>query len=407
MYKKTTLISLLLLCAALDTMAQSIRITPYRAPTALYFDAFRLFNYNRYEQGRIEVGLRWVIPNEAYSPHPARYLWTLNGYAAYGTRNREFAFGGGVQVRLPGTHGIRLRLSGIKDLELAASRRLGDYRMLNFSNNTGYVTSRYSAVRGIQLQGYWTIAPGWDAAVTIRQSLEEYRFDDTGRLFPAIDPSEVSPTRHFGESTLRFDYRKRLTLCWRGGRHQMADCPANFYMQALVQYDNTFFDRSLELFVQAGYATPGTPFSRLFDLSGTDHGFYFFRNSFLTVASNSLTSHLFVHTCLHYTLPHPLWQRSWTRPQPFAQINAQWGILADADNHGQTVCDGLSLQAPYMGVFEPAIGIDGLIRWQLIDLGFGMAYQLTPTAAPYHHSDFVHNFAILLIANLIIDQPLR
>ena len=123
---------LLLLFPALVIEAQSIRLTRYRAATALYLDAERLYNFNLYERHRFELGLTWVIPNES-CPEAKYFLgqWTLKGYGAYGTGDKEFKLGGSAQLRLPTRSNVRLQMSAYKDLERAASRRLSSYRMLS------------------------------------------------------------------------------------------------------------------------------------------------------------------------------------------------------------------------------------------------------------------------------------
>ena len=127
--RKNWIITLLLL-SALYTDAQSIRLTRYDAPNALYLNADRLYNFNMYERSRFELGLMWVSPNETAARQRKVFgQWRLSPYIAYGTGDHSWKYGLGTMLRLTGQHNVRLILWAYNDLERAASRRLNSYRM--------------------------------------------------------------------------------------------------------------------------------------------------------------------------------------------------------------------------------------------------------------------------------------
>ena len=410
--KKPTLLALLLLPALLAG-AQGVRLTRYDAPTALYWKANDLFRYNRYEQARFDLGLTWVIPNENARRQEGEPLrrplgqWQLHGDMGYGTADRELKGRLDIQLRLPGSLGTRLKLSGFKDMERAGERKLSGYDMLSVSQNTAMTSSRFSAVRGAQFEVSATPHSNLGFALALRQTWEEYRFDSVTRLYPAIDPAEQAPVRCFSELEGRLNCFRDLTLQVRTGR-MAVEGEARHYLRALAQYSHSTLPDGgcLSLFAQMGYATGGTPYSRLFDLSGSGGYAYYFRNTFLTVRPNTFTANLFAHLCVNVTAPLPLWELSWSRPQLFAQVNAAWGQLLDAGNTGRTVCDGMPLQAPYMGIFEPATGFYGLLHWGILDVGVAVAYQMVPLQAPYLSIDPSECFAFMAVAELIFDKKL-
>ena len=84
-----------------------------------------------------------------------------------------------------------------------------------------------------------------------------------------------------------------------------------------------------------------------------------------------------------------------------AQINAMIG-----SNGGQETADveGFTLRAPSKGLVEPMAGIDRLVRWGAFDLGFAMAYQITPESASYRRPQFIDRCALLGVATLIFDE---
>ena len=393
----------LLLIPSMHVGAQGIRLTRYDAPNALYLYSDRLFNFNMYERARFETRLIWVSPNQ-YAAQQRKVFgqWSVSPWLAYGTGDRGWKYGIGTQLRLPGPRDVRLRLWVYNDLERAASRRLVYYRMLTPSLNDGIVTSRFSGVKGAMFDVLFTPTRGLDIQAGIRQTWEDYRFDSTGCLYPTRNEGEQTDTRMFTEARSRIDSPHGVTLSLLSGR--MVDTGSHYYVQALAQYDADMGKTGLHIFAQAGFASQDAPYSRMFDLSGTAYSRYFFKHSFLTVRPNTFTTNLFAHLCLNYTAPLPLWELSWSSPHPFLQINAMWGHLLGQDESGSRIWDGLPLQSPNKGLLEPATGFNGLVHWGLMDIGFGMAYQICPTNATYLHEDITDNFAFAVVADFILDK---
>ncbi len=417
--RKNWIIALLLL-PTLCVEAQSIRLTRYDAPNALYLNADRLYNFNMYERSRFELGFAWVSPSETAAQQRKVFgQWCLTPYIAYGTGDRAWKYGMGAQLRLPGKGDVRLLLWAYNDVERAASRQLAEYRMLIQSLNDGLVTSRFVGVKGGGLDLTATPRRGLDLRVGLLQTWENYLFDGTGCLYPARDESQKSPTSMFTEARARIDWQKCVTLLLRGGRVRIENgnsgqgATANFqlstlnfqlkyYWQALAQYDADLGNTGLHLFAQTGYASQEAPYSRMFDLSGTAYAMYFFKHSFLTVRPNRFAANLFAHVCLNYTAPLPLWELSWSAPHPFLQVNAMWGHLLGQDAQGQRLWEGLPLQSPNKGLLEPATGFDRLVHWGLLDIGFGVAYQICPVSTNYIYDNIEDNIAFTIVADFIL-----
>lgn len=419
---KRWLITLLLL-PTIQLGAQSIRLTRYDAPNALYLDADRLYNFNMYERSRLELGLIWVSPSETAAQQRKTFgQWTLTPYVAYGTGDHGWKYGMGAQLRLPGRHGVRLAMWAYNDLERAASRRLNNVRMLMPSMNDGIVTTRYVGVKGGELHVGFRTAYGWNVLTSVRQTWEDYRFDNYGCLYPYRDMSQQAATDMFTEIYARADWRKALTLSIRAGRQRadrdsqfenelsqpdnsqltIRNPQSNYYWQALAQYDADIGETGLHIFGQLGFASREASYSRMFDLSGTAYAMYFFKQSFLTVRPNKFAANAFAHVCLNYTAPLPLWELSWSAPHPFLQVNAMWGHLLGQDANGQRIWDGLALQAPNKGLIEPATGFDRLVHWGLTDIGFAVAYQICPLKANYVYDKIEDNIAFTIVAELIL-----
>lgn len=399
---KRWLISLLLL-PTLQLGAQSIRLTRYDAPNALYLNADRLYNFNMYERSRLELGVLWVSPSQtAAQQRKAFGQWTLSPYVAYGTGDHAWKYGMGAYLRLPGEHSVRLGMWAYNDLERAASRQLGEYRMLTPSLNNGIVTSRYSGVKGGGLDVFFTPLRGLKMQIGGRRTFEDLRFDSRGVYYPAREGGIKKEWTAFTELYARLDWKKSATLYLRAGRSTGEI--TRLYYQVLAQYDSDLGQSGLHLYGQTGFASIEAPYSRMFDLSGTAYSTYFFKNTFLTVRPNTFTANIFAHICLNYTAPLPLWECSWSSPRPFLQLNAMWGHLLEQNDIGSIMRDGLLLQAPYKGLLEPATGFDRLVHWGLLDVGFGVAYQICPESASYRLPDMTDNMAITIVADFILDR---
>ena len=398
---------MLLLMSGLTLSAQNIRLTPYRAASALYLNLDHLYSYNQYEHSRIEAGFTWVTPNEtAEKPRVFIGQWSLGAYAAFGFKNKEFKYGGSVQLRLPSPGDVKIRLRGFNDLQMAASRRMNDYNFLLPQLNATFLASRFVSVRGAQLETSVSLRRNWTFSAAALLAWEQYRFNNAGSLYLRSTFAPFPTFLPHTNLTARLDHGRDFAIeatagITKGGSTPSGNIP---YLRMLAQYDGDPGDFGLHLFAQTGFVTPDAPYSRMFDLSGTGRTFYFFRNTFLTVRPNAFTSNFFAHLCLNYTSPLPLWQSSWSQPQPFLQVNAMWGRLFGQDYQGKLFHDGLELQSPYMGLFEPATGFDGLLRWGLFDLGFAVAYQLCPFKAPYLNDTPTDNFAFAIVATLIFDK---
>lgn len=408
---------LLTLAAALPAGAQSVRLTHYQAPSALYADVGRLFNYNLYEHARFEAGLTWVQPNISFSGTSVRGFlgqWTLSAYGAYGVQDRAFKYGASVQLR-PGNYlhpsrkDLRLRLAFKDDLERAASRRLEDYRMTATSLNTGYLASRFSRVQALEGKVIWKPATQWESSVGLRYSREQERFDSTGMLYVAqgtLLPPELAdspqPWVNFTEATLRVDYTDRdyhpthrLTLLLQPGVAYPSQPQP--YLRFLAQYAYGEVDAfgaavGLHLWAQAGYATGKAPTTRRFDVSGTGGTPYYFEHTFLTVPPNTVITDLFAHLCVKYIAPEPLWKSLYSNPRPFLQANA---AIADMGVHGGWLHKVADRSSPLL---EPATGFDGILRWGILDMGFAVAYRIIP----FDTINPTDNIAFAIVARLIV-----
>lgn len=383
--------------------AQSIRLTRYDAPNALYLVADRLYNFNMYERSRFNLSFQWVSPSETAAQRRHVFgQWTLSPYIGYSTGDHALKYAVATQLRLPGPNDIKLRFRIYNDLEQAGSRHLNSFTMMTPSTNTGIVGSRFSTVTGGHFDMAFSPRRKYNILLSIRQTWESYCFDRLGVFYPSAESERQTAPRSFTEAHARIDWPVGITVSLTAGH--VCSNHINNYANIIAQYNSSIAKTGVHLFAQLGFATRFTPYSRMFDLSGTAFSTYFFKNSFLTIRPNTFTANAYVHLCLNYTTPLPLWNLPWSAPHPFLQFNAMWGHLLGQDNQGHIAWEGLPLQSPYMGLFEPATGFDRLVRWGLMDIGFGVAYQLCPPKASYCPDNINENIAFVVVADFVLDN---
>ena len=398
-----------------NSYAQKLSLSHSFKHSRVSFDLDRLYNYNNYERHRWGAGLDWIIPLKYDDRYGTLFqnLFITNAYFGYGTGDHAWKYGAYAGFVFPRSVISGISVSYMHDLLLAGAHSFEAYDLLNTCNNSTYFSSRYSeadkitAMSQIELPG-----PG-----KLRLSYSHYRerllFNASNLLFPHIYDNDALPYQTY--NTVGVD------LLW--GEHWKLGFLTNVtnpdygdilnnklfslsFIRLLAQYSNkiSFKDNHghLALFAQSGYVTKSAPITQLFDLGGTGGGKYYFYNTFLTVRPNTFMSNVFSLASIRYTMGCGLWKTSLSEPRPFAQFNAMWGMFLGNDKASQTY-SGMLLHAPVDGLFEPCLGIDGILRWGLLDMGIATAYQMTPKNSYYHIDNFFDKFAVIFIAKLVID----
>ena len=396
--------------------AQSIRLTSYRSQTNITLDLNRAYNYNNYERNRWGMGIDLIQPLKYDKRYGTLFQNAFLGsaYVGYGTGDHAWKYGGSVGFIFPRAVFRGFDVFYQHDLLRVGSHSFDNYNIFNTTDNSSYFSSRYAGVDCISAHTQIDIPGPAMLHIGYTHSHERLLFDATGLLYPSIYDDDAMPYQTFDEAG--FD------LYW--GDHWKLGVLAGVtdgdgtkrYARVLAQYSNRFDfgDKagSLRLFAQGGsVATDNTPLSRRFDIGGTGGGFYYFNNTFLTIRPNTFMADAFALASIRYTSGWSLWKTTVSEPHPFVQLNALWGVL-----YGKSVVDGtgtyalygteptkyIALTAPFAGLLEPCIGIDGLLRWGMLDLGVAAAYQLTPKNSYYHLDNFLDKFAVMCVAKLII-----
>ena len=87
---------------------------------------------------------------------------------------------------------------------------------------------------------------------------------------------------------------------------------------------------------------------------------------------------------------------------PFVGLNIAWGLLRGMDTDGMLLHDDLTLQAPHLGIVEPVLGVNGLLRWGAVDWGLSVAWRIVPYDAPYRFTKASNNLSLMVTALLTL-----
>lgn len=404
------ILSALLLMLPLTALGQYIPLCHSGNGDSLALNIDRVWSYNLYEHSRWGAGVRYIHA----SPDKPRRL-VAEGYAGYGIKDKHGKWGLTLDAVRTGRHERHRYVSAAYDLFSVGNRRLTYPTLTDLGGYDAFMSRRlYHAER---------VAAGWRLHMNgkqwltaeLRYSAEQRLFDNTGLLYPARYHSPRVKTLYgYAEAEAGYWNPDAVTLLLTlGATEESGNCNPLYYLRALAQYDHSFHPArwlALSLFAQGGWCDGmehHVPYSRMFDLGGTWGAPLYFRNSLLTARPNEFTANAFALLSLHLATREPLWQ-GWndfaqigTYPKPFLGLHAAWGYLWGQDADGQKRWTGLDLQAPHRGFAEATAGIDGLVRWGVVDWGVAAAYRLTPAGAPYHNTNHTDNLALLITAALI------
>lgn len=373
---------------------QGIRLTGDPTQRALYLDLDRVWSYNLYERSRWGAGLRLLCGagSEAglrqydlwggYSPH-AQLL--TGGVAAEWHRGPSELFASaGNSIGAAG--GRNTRAASLRDLSTLSSF------MTKRMNERSYVLAGYRyKVAGMTFGG--------EAMVYAGRRL----YDGSGLLYRR-DGDEL-PREDGWEVRLRASNPWGLTLLLQCGDVWPE---RRAFMRLLAEWQRSWRGEVFggSVFAQGGIVSRGAPYTYMFDLGGTKGSPLYFERCLLTARPVEFTADLYGLATLRIELSKPLFSQ-WnglfsigSMPVPFVGINVAWGLLRGMDANGMLLHEGLALQAPYMGIVEPVAGIDGLIRWGVVDWGVAAAWRLTPVGAPYHSDGSKENLTIMITAKL-------
>lgn len=388
-----TLATALLLMIAASGAAQYVPLMR-EGKSALYLDLDAVWRYNLYEHSRWGVGLKYTHGDSL----------TLVANAAYGVADRQWKGSVGGNIILPCSHRVGT-LYGLLSREYApaGNRRMEAWKLTDIGSLSSLMDRRMSDQLAA-LAGYRWRTLRWRYAVDARLFASQRLFDNTRMLYLTADDTlyqeQGAELRIYAASASGLSAELLCGSVWPGPRP---------VIQILAQWERRFFTGplALDIYLQGGMVPPGVPYPYLFDLGGTWGAPLHFRQSLLTARPNEFTASAFTFLSSRWGWRDPLlqWWSSLLQlgcyPRPFVGIDAAWGYLWGQSPEGQMTWEGMEMQSPLYGIAEAVAGVEGLVRWGVVDWGVAVAYRIVPTNAPYHYASPRDNLALLITAKLI------
>ena len=398
--RQLTLAALALLASA-TAQGQYVKLTGDTSRTALYFNADRVWDYNLYEHSRWGGGLRLVV-------HPARLVFdevAADASLGYGVYDEQWKYGVALTER---RHGNTFYQRFRRDYFAAGSRRmdspwsdggqpLGSFWARRMTDETRVTLGMHRRTGRCR----WAVEGEWRRRGML--------FDGNRLLYlnqgESIGRSRLVAARLMMSLTCGFSAQLELGHILDppgGGSPHLA--------RLLTRYNRTFrlSPLLLKVYAQAGVTPPATEYADMFDLGGTYGAPVLLGNNLATARPNEFTANLFGLVSLRLRTAKPLYRVYSTlfsvgsNPVPFVGVNAAWGRLWGQGTDGRLVQQGILLQAPDRGIAEPVAGVDGLVRWGVVDWGAAVVYRLVPPSASYHLATPADNLTVLITASLTL-----
>ena len=393
--KRYWLITLLMTLFPITAGAQYIKVCGDTNRTALYLNIDRVWNYNLYEHSRWGGGLRMTMAKRI----------SFDGYLGYGTYDEQWKYGLAMNIRFRGPRQKSIYLSHTHDYFSVGSRHI-DSPSADNTSLLGSFWSRRMTEQQRYVLGYrwrtpfaaWVLEAVWTESGRL--------FDDQELLY--YNQGDVITSEGYWYGRLLMQHSSGLRLLAELGDWS-SDGPV--VARLLADYRKGFRlpTTNLQLYLQGGITPPSTDYEHMFDLGGLWGSPLYLRNNLMTARANEFTANAFSLLSLRLYTAKPLYKIYnslfvvGSNPVPFVGLTAVWGTLWRQDNQGQCLWTDIHLQAPYKGLFEPIVGVDGLIRWGLVDWGVAAAYRITPSSATYHFSAVSDNLAFLVTATLHLE----
>lgn len=387
--------------ASLETL-----LTGYIPGRYVHLDIRKFIDYNRYEGFRFGLGGR--------TSDQVSQVFSLDGYFAYGIRDKGWKYGGGITVNLHRGHELRFNLGYFHDVtesggisyhevwSLSSSAFIRNYmvQVMDITDEAkvslGFRAFRY-LTGNLYLARSW-LQPAGDYAFSIQDwnpsvSLTLFDYTEAGlQLRYAYDETFMQTPRgnKFSMGTnypiIYFNFARGMN--WLGGGY--------IYYRSEIKVTKSFQTKSLgetRMAIEAGMVSTDIPYSKLYAAPGSYRKFTFESEaSFGTMRLNEFLSDRFISLFIKHDFGNLLFRpRGRFQPEVALVHNMGFGTLRHKDNHDHIIINTLE-----KGYFEGGLLINNLLRLQILRYGLGVFYRY----GPYGFSKTIDNFAFKLTLQL-------
>ena len=363
-------------------------------------DVRRFLGYNRYEGYRLGFG--------GMTTDRVSRIFSLDGYLAYGLKDKDFKYGGGITFSIDPVNEIDVRAGAWHDviesggtgynqtLSLSGSEFFRSYMvsMMDISDGAD-ITLGFRAMKfltGDVFLKRFVIIPAGDYSYIIENgnpalALTRFDFAETGvRLRYAYNETFISTPRgnKFSAGTtwpvLYFNILKGIKAFGADYSYYRAEARLTKTIRS-ASFGETSFS------LEGGIVTRGVPYNRLFS-GRASYGKFTVESwqSFGTMRLNEFLSDRFVSFFVRHDFGNLLFKpRGKFRPELEIVHNMGFGGLSNSSLHAN-----VEVQSFEKGFFEAGLLINNLLRIQILKYGLGIFYRYGPYAFP----ETIDNFAL-------------
>ncbi|MEO0469568.1 MAG: DUF5686 family protein [Bacteroidota bacterium] len=374
----------------------------------VHFDLGRFYRYNEYEGNRWGLGVN-------YQQTPWERL-NFYGYGAYGSRDRSWKYGGGLDFLVHKSSEFRLGFDFAQDLIEPGLQSLSMERDL--SNPRTFLTARMDSVQKIESSLSLRLFRFLTVKVAGRKGYRQSTDPDYRFLPESGIPFQRRTNLTEAEVRLRFAFRERfvqtlgqrvstgtsfpiLELQYTRGLNVWRGELEYDRIEASIQHDfRTKKWGNSRYRLQAGLTNGGVPLSFLFFHSGaqTEDLFFWARESFQTMGPYDFLSDRFVEFFWEQRFSRPLYRSAFSQPTFTLTHAAAWGDLRNPEAH-----QGIDFQTIEKGYYEAGAIVDQILRMKFslayIGIGVGGFYRY----GPYHRGSWQDNVAFKLSLSVSTD----
>lgn len=371
----------------------------------LDLDLFHIFGYNKFEGFRLGLPLR---TNDKLSRH-----FSIGGYGAYGFKDKEWKYGGDLEVYLHKKSELELRTSYQMDVAESGGFDLRNhhedwnqlYRMA-YVQNMDYMERLDAHLRFRALRWFrWKIGGRRE----FRWNTLGYQYVTTPTDGVTLFENEHIFTEAYAE--MRFVWREKwadsgVGLISLGSKYPVIKARVSQGLTGVMdgEYEYTRYEASITkkfdfhgvgkstFDIIGGQVEGDVPYSKLFTIQGTyGRPWVGVWNSFETMRTNEFISDRFVAMSWKHNFGNLFFNNPKFRPEFVAKLNAGYGWIENPERH-----NGITVGSMDKGYYEGGLAIEKLLKSGFTQLGFGTYYRF----GPYHLPNMIDNFAFRLVASM-------
>jgi hypothetical protein len=361
----------------------------------------RFFRYNSYEKFRLGLGLQ---TNERMS----RYF-TAGGYGAWATGDKQWKYGGFLEITPVPVSDFKIKLTYKDDLEESgADAKFSEISLFDteayreFLINKMNRSAGYSANVEFRTFKYFLWSAGF--VHSSKQVNDDYTFLINKNEYAGISSGDFvfSEMRlglkfAYGEKFIRNGYQKvslgtNYPVVHLRYTRGLPEAGSDFEFNRVdIQLDKSFLIRfagESKFTVKAGFVDRALPWYMLYNAPASYAEFYIFSaNSFMTMRLNEFVSDRYASLFWQHNFGQLLFKNKYFSPDIVVVNNMGWGDLSEINRH-----KNISFNTMEKGFFESGLLLEKIIKSGISNIGFGVFYRY----GPYGFDRINENFSYMM-----------